>query len=348
MKEKMNTVITGAQLADHPSGQIVLRGYLQLSSLPALLVDNYQREVLSGKKVKDLRDALERGAELPEIELGMRGESYRDKDGVFTLKDNVYIIDGLQRVSAVRGLLEKDPSFAEKVFLAVVVYFNTNHSWELARFEILNLTQNKLSPNVTLRNQAETSPALAALLRMTSDKTFPLSGKICWTQNMLRHQIMSAATFVRVVGVLHSHAGPGLASSLLLKVSGLDRIQDNVGKANFYFNVKQFFEILDNAFGLNRVVYRDTASYTKLTFMSALATVFSDHREFWDGDRLVVPPTVIKKLQGFPIDDPTVVGFAGSSGQSQRMLSIMLVDHLNRGRKVGNRLQSRYDEKSGK
>jgi hypothetical protein len=320
----MKTVIYNAQLMDHPSGRIVLRGYLDLSTIDSLLADTYQREVLSGKKVNNLREALKAGAELPEIELGLRGGHYSDENDIFTLTDDVYIIDGLQRISAVRALLTEDADkFTEMIALSVVVYFDTDKAWEMARFQILNLSQSKLSANVTLRNQADTSPAIAALLRLTSEKTFILGGKVCWTHNMIRGQIMSAGTLVSIVGVLHSHAGPGLSTAALARVAGLDKIQDNVGRANFYFNVKEFFSALDSAYGLNRVAYRDTASYIKLTFMKSLAMVFSDHREFWINDKLTISPSVLKRLQSFPVDDPTVVTLAGSSGQSERLLSIM-------------------------
>jgi hypothetical protein len=84
--------------------QIVLRGVLDNDSLDLLQVSEYQREILPQSKIMDLIDAMKTGR-VPDVELGMRGGDYREKDGVFYLQDSVHIIDGLQRISAAKHML---------------------------------------------------------------------------------------------------------------------------------------------------------------------------------------------------------------------------------------------------
>jgi hypothetical protein len=319
-----------AALDETPDGDIILRGVVDHGSLAALSVDQYQREVLSDKKVQELMDPVKKGR-VPDITLGMRGERYMGRGETIYLQDPVFIIDGLQRVTAALQLVAKGAGVPH---LGIKVHFNTTEETERKMFQDLNLGQTKLSPNVTLRNAGKDAKVMDALYRLSGNKAFSLSDQICWQQYMRRNDRLTAATYVKVSAMLHSHAGPGRASEVLQIISGLEKIMANVGRETLVSNVKTFFEIIDQAWGIQRVAFRHSAPFLKATFMMELARVFSDHSTFWDEDRLNVDQATIKKLADFPIADPEVIRLSSSAGTAGNLLYMMFIEHINRGRRT--------------
>lgn len=102
--KKQVRVLNGALDVDSERNDIILRGRLDPDCLEALLVDDYQREILPAATIREIMPAVETG-EVPDIDLGMRGENCRsEKDGSYVLHDPVYIVDGLQRTTAARQL----------------------------------------------------------------------------------------------------------------------------------------------------------------------------------------------------------------------------------------------------
>jgi len=331
MADRRSVKVISAALDETPQKEIVLRGVIDDHSLSLLEVDNYQRETLSKKKIAHLRRAIAT-SRVPDIELGMRGERFIERDDNFYLQDPVYIVDGLQRVTAAIQLIQSDPEAI--AHLGVTIHFGTDEAWERERFEDLNLGQTKLSSNITLRNKANSVPAAEALLKLSRDKAFVMCDQICWQQAMRRGDLITATTFFKVAGMLHSHAGPGRGSSALEYVNGNQKIMENVGRATFVANVRMFFDILDQCWGVRRVAYRHGAAFLKLTFMSELARVFSDHTDFWDGDKLMLDRALLTKLSTFPIDDPEVVRLASSSGMAAETLYLHIVRHFNANKRT--------------
>lgn len=330
MAERESVKIVSAGLAEAEGGDIVLRGLLDPSSMKLLHVDEYQREILSAKKIEKLRKALRKG-KVPDVVLGMRGEGYREREAAFYLTDEVYIIDGLQRITAALHEMLADSEFRPR--LGATVHFSTTEDIEREMFEDLNLGQTKLSSNVTLRNQRSKNTAADALYRLSNDRGFIMKDRICWMQTMRRTDLITATTFFKVAGMLHSHAGPGRGSNVIELAKGLQKIMDNVGKVTFVNNVRAFFEPIDQAWGVNRVSFRHGASYLKTSFMIELARVFSNHENFWEGDKLVVPKDVIKKLSLFPISDPEVMRLSSSGGSAGELLYMLMVKHVNAGKR---------------
>src|SRR3989338_1264210 len=86
--------------------RLVIRGVVDPTTLESIQTADYQREIIPGCKVKALMEAAKTSV-LPDIELGMRGESYQVKgvgdETAFFLKDEVFVIDGLQRINALRS-----------------------------------------------------------------------------------------------------------------------------------------------------------------------------------------------------------------------------------------------------
>lgn len=336
-----HVIIKAAGLDELPTGEIILRGVLDLSTLDNIMVAGYQREVLSGVKIDKLVRAL-RESTVPDIELSMRGEQFRETDSGVILIDGVYVVDGLQRISAAKKLLSNDPRAIAHI--GVVVHFGRDEKWERDRFRVLNLTQTKLSPNVTLRNLSEENPAVDRLYKLSQTNTFALHRRISWQQNMPRHCLLTATVYVKTVGMLHSHIGPGRQNNVVQLSAGLEKIMANIGVQKFTGNTREFFHIIDAAWGIERIAYRSTAVHVKQTFLMALAKVFAEHENFWNNDRLNVDATTIRKLQSFPMSDPSVIQTAGATGKAIDLMFGMIVEHINAGRRTRRLVRRNYFE----
>lgn len=314
---------------------LALRGVIDPMSLKEVRVPAYQREVLSTSKIESLKKAI-KNSRVPDIDLGMRGSSMReivDEDTgktVYVLEDDTYVIDGLQRKTAGEQLVNED----FMPHLGVIVHFDTNEVWERERFEALNIGQTGLSNNVTLRNLAESNTGAATMLEITKNSKFILFDKVSWTQNMRRGDLITAITFYKTVGRLHSHLGPGKGDPRNLARTGIAKIIGRAYKGNFVNNVIVFFWLLEECFGISNVAYRKTATHLKTTFLVALAGVLSDHEDFWEGNRLTVPADLRRKLAKFPVMDPTIRDLASSSGMAVKNLEIIIADHINSGKRT--------------
>jgi hypothetical protein len=152
---------------------------------------------------------------------------------------------------------------------------------------------------------------------------------------MARGRMFSAMTYAKTVAMLHSHAGPGRGNSVTDVANGLNKIMSTVGRSLFVANARVFFEIVDACWGIKRVTHRFGASYVKASFLRELARVFSDHTNFWDNGQLTVDVSTINKLRSFPIDDPEVMRLSSASGgPSGDMLNMLMVNHINSGRRT--------------
>lgn len=342
MSPRDSIKIVSAAMDEGEEGAIIIRGVIDPDSLNLLKVAEYQREVLPQSKIQDLVKAYTSGGRVPDIELGMRGGSYRDRSGemTFYLSDDVYIIDGLQRVTAGKVLMQNGSG--KKPHLGVVVHTCTTEKWERERFRILNAQRTKLSPNVLLRNRKHDSQAIDCLYHLTHDKSFVLCGRVSWNQRKQREQLIDAMVFLKVIGSLHSHLGPGLSQSVDLLSSGLDKTMTSVGRSILRDNIKTFFDVVDQAWGLRSVVYTDTSPQIRLNFLRTLARVFSDHAIFWRETRLAVDRDTVAKLKLFPVHDPSVANLAGSSSSAAMLLYQMIVNHINSGKRT-RRLVQRQD-----
>jgi len=91
--------------ADSEGEQIIVRGRLHPESLHELECDSYQREILPLAKISELQKAISDGT-VPDVELAMRGWRTRETDQGIHLLDHVFIVDGLQRITAAKRLLQ--------------------------------------------------------------------------------------------------------------------------------------------------------------------------------------------------------------------------------------------------
>ena len=142
VKETKEPVVVRLDQAtlDDKSGQIVAHGWLNLEALQNLRVGDYQREILEvARRKSSIRDAVKAGVRLPDIMLGMRGQNYTSRGGAMLLENDVFIIDGLQRVAALRKHAADNPEDAAKIRIGAEVRFDTTRDTEEALFTILNV-----------------------------------------------------------------------------------------------------------------------------------------------------------------------------------------------------------------
>jgi len=330
--EQVSIRIINAALDETPQGVIILRGVVDPESLNLLKVADYQREILAERKVAALMRVIATKG-VPSIILGMRGQNFTVEGSVVHLLGDVYIIDGLQRVTAALRLLQDNECDAVP-HLGVEIYFDTTEESELEMFQGMNTGQSKLSSNVILRNARTTIPVVQTLYRLTLDKGFSMSNRVTWQQNKRRQDLITATTFMKVVGRLHSHAGPGRLSNVLELAKGTQKIMDNVGRKALVGNVRTFFDLVDRCWGVQRVAFINKAPFIQATFLLTLARVLSDHTNFWNGDELVIDAPTIRRLQSFPVGDPEVARLASGSEVSGDVLYFEFVKCINYGRKA--------------
>ena len=329
---------------DEDDRGIIVTGFVAPESLGLLKADAYQREELSDTKISELMKALCE-SRVPTVELGMRGDENlvdMHDDSTFFLNAPVCIADGLQRVTAALRLLGMDPMSNPRI--QATIHLNTTFDWERKRFEVLNLGQTRVNGNVTLRNLRYDVEVVELLHKLSQSRSFVLRGRVGWEQNMKRGQLISALTFAKTVGRLHSHMGPGLSNSSGDLARGLQKIMDNAGKLALQTNVKTFFDAVNSCWGIEQVAFKNTAIQLKSGFLMALAKMFSDHTNFWDGSKLVIDRQALQKLGQFPMRDTTIVGLSNQGGKSTEYLSQLLADHVNKGRRTNKLVRRNYGD----
>ncbi len=337
MSEQTVRILNGA--LDEEDGDIVLRGRIDPDSLDALLVDDYQREVQPISTINGIMKGFKSGAAVPDIHLSLRGSRVTDNGKTYTLRDPVYIVDGLQRVSAAKQFKLNGGTPR----LGATVYFDRSKEWEIDHFKTLNVDLTKLSSNVMLRNLREQFPMVATLFSLTEDDDkFVLKGRVCWKQRKQRDHLVTSVTLLKVVGALHSHLGAGLSGRVFELAPGVQKIMDRVGKNIFRANIRAFFQLLDDCWGVRTIAFTEGAYYIRSTFMTTLARVLSNHHTFWrdDDKKLFIEVPLVRKFKSFPVQDPTVQQLSGAGGQAEKLLYQLMVEHFNKGKRT-KRLKSR-------
>ena len=328
--ERTSIKIFSAAL-DEQENEIVMRGVIDPTSLANLEVADYQREILPNSKINSLMSAIQKGG-VPDIQLGCRGGNYRNGgDGVFYIQDAVYIIDGLQRRTAAIRLMDK----GIVPHLGCVVSFNTNEEMERERFRVLNVTRVKLSPNVLLRNARHDSQVVSALYQLCLSSQFVLQRRVCWHQRMKREELVTASVLLKMMGELHRRFGASMSSKRQdILIPALDRLATRVGRGVVIGNIREFWDVLADAFKIQEVVYTETAPMLRQGFLLTLAKVFASHEDFWQDAEFRVPKDLRRKLSMFAINDPHVASMCGASGSAMNILAAMLVDHFNSGKRT--------------
>lgn len=328
----MSIRITNGALEEAPGGRIVLRGAIDPACLGQFRDPVYQREIAPQSTIDRLSAGLKE-ERAPDVELAQRTGSYdsvNGEAGVFALPGPVYIIDGLQRITAAAKVLADGGT----PLIGALVHFNTTEGWERKRFHILNQERTRVSPNIVLRNATKDHPMLRMLEELTHDHSFALADRISWSQRMQRSTLITALVYCQVVSRLHLHRGGIKANGVRNTMAGIETLGSKLLRQVIRDNVKTFFGIIDACWGVAQVVYHERATYLKGTFLLTLADVFADHENFWEDAKLSVSKIWQHKLATFPVNDPHVVAWVASGSRSSRLLLYpAIVNHLNSGKR---------------
>jgi len=323
---------------DDKENTIVAHGWLDLPALLELRVGDYQREILETHKSKKskLYAAIERGERIPDITLGMRGQKFTTRGNAFYLEDDVYIMDGLQRVSSLRKFAVQYPDRVDEIRIGAEVRFNTTRESEKALFTAMNLNRTAMSPNVILRNAREESNGLLTLFGLShNDPSFALYNRVCWNQKMSRNELLTALNYCKAALTLHrTVAQSGPTTAVALVPPQLQRIGDELGIQHLRDNVYRFFEVVDEVWGIKGVKYVDINTHLRSNFLNILARMFAGHENFWDGKKLVIDGRVRQKLKSFALDDPQVQKWLGAGNAAADLLYRLLLDHMEKGQKI--------------
>lgn len=331
---------------DERGSEIVAHGWLDLDAMRALRVDDYQREVLSGhsgRKVTVLQRAVADGARLPDIMIGMRGEKYEAKGHSMVLLDRCYIIDGLQRIAALLHYADAHPEESKDLRIGAEVRFDTTKEIEKELFQVLNTSRVPVSPNVILRNLRDKHQSILTLYGLChSDSKFALFQRVSWQQRMTRTDLLTALMLAKTAMSLHASTGLSIRTERAPQAGvQLDKAAKAFGLNTFRRNVAEFFEVVDQSFGIRAISYVESCPQLKTNFLNALAKVFALHENFWDDKgNLVVDHIVKRKLATFPIEDPEVRRLASAGNMALPILFNMLTEHLDKGKRL-HRLKKR-------
>jgi hypothetical protein len=318
-------------------GTIILRGVIDKDCLKHLRFDDYQREALPLSSLSKLTQALKAGNALPDIEIGMRGHRVDVRKDDWFLKDSCYVIDGQQRVNACINTLSLFPG--TPVYLGATIHFDTTKEWERERFRILNNSRVKVSPNVLLRNMREDYRAIAEIYRLTNvtDDYFVLGGRVSWDQNMKRGKLLTALNVLKITGILHGHISAGQAMSIENVAVQLDNLAERIKLPQLKENIKTFFDLVDEVWGVRVVQYRELSPHLRGGFLMMLARFLSNHLDFWrgpDNHKLFIEADTKRKMGTFPINDPGIAPLTSSAGASRHVLLDYFIKHINSGRRT--------------
>jgi hypothetical protein len=329
---------------DERDGEIIAHGWLDLESMNLLRVDDYQREVLSfnGGKKGSIREAVEEGIRLPDIMLGMRGQrvTFPKGSSICVLLDRVFIIDGLQRVFALKNHAERFPEQAKNLRIGAEVRFGTDKESERDLFINLNTRRTPVSPNVILRDIRDKHPGILTLYGLShTDKDFALYERVSWNQRMSRQELITAMMFAKTAAALHTTSGGRGERTGEVGIQ-LDKLSKNIGLAKFRKNMVEFFDIMDACWGIRAIEYNQSAAHLRGNFLITLAKMFCAHSNFWKGDDLFVDSVLKRKLRTFPVLDPEISRLCSAGSMAVQILQGYLVDHMNKGKR-NNRLRKR-------
>jgi hypothetical protein len=323
-------------------GNPCMRGVIATDSLQDLQIDkSYQREFLSATARRYIMDALDKKQRLPELELGMRGQTWAwaDSDQApesdMLLCDPVYIIDGQQRRGSILDFVARFPKADPRQ--GVVVHFGSTVAWERERFQALNLHQVRVSTGLIVRNLRENCHGIACAYGLTqTDRDFPLYDRVGWGQSMGGKDLLSGTGYVTVILQLHGHMGAGIAVVSVKQVeAAFDKLVGLIGLAQLRANIQTFFELIEHCWEIKSLTKRG-ATWMKSNFLYALCDVFSDHLDFWGGEtaaKFAVPVELRNRLERFPVTDPEIRNLAASGGQARTVLAYNMINFLDKGRR---------------
>jgi hypothetical protein len=320
----------------------VLRGLLDHTTFSAIKVGSYQRGNLQDRSLAESFE--DKDARLPDIELAMRGHTYHREGDTFDLVDPVFVLDGLQRISAAQDYINcgGDPVNVE---IGALINLDSTENWEKARFEVLNRNRIRVSADLILRNRRDRHSGLIMVYELsTHAPEFPLHGRVCWGQRRARNELMGAYTLAKVVCTLHRGV-IGVSSRLEDVIGNLDTCVRRIGGDVMRANVLTFFNLIEESWVIRELPFVRSAIPVNEAFLAVMAQLLAEHDTFWTGKeprvRLSIPDKWKQKFRAFPIDGHVITLVKGGGAKSAKgILYEMVLRHMNTG-KTAQRLTPR-------
>lgn len=342
--------ITNAKLdedANSPSG-VIIRGRIARDTIRFIRRDpSYQRK--QGAR-PDLFEAIRSGVVMPPVDLAVRGEDFQTLgDDEYVIRDKVYAVDGFGRIQEALAILDNDPN--ADVRLDAVVHFGSTAVWERHRFTEMNRRVVKVSANLHYKNHRDSSTAVTTLYGLSFNQPdFALYKRVAWGQKMLRGEIVSIATLVGIVRVLHSHLPQAQRGSRIGRddvretMRRLQHVADTITLPVFRANVSTFYQLIDDCWDIQSIEHVKSAPHMKRGFQMTLAHLVDRHADFWNdgGTGLRISAGLRRKLAAFPVNDPHIAALAAGNNAAQNILYEYLVKHMNSGKRV-HHLRPWYD-----
>jgi len=173
-----------------------------------------------------------------------------------------------------------------------------------------------------------------ALIRMVRNAV-----RMTQSQLAARADLITALSLLKVAGRLHSHKVAGKTSKWDDLYGNVDRAVATFGASNFRANIKTFYELIDECWGIRNILHKNSAAYLRGTFLDMLAQLLSDHVDFWRADaqqrRLMIDVDLRRKIASFPIrTDKAIITLAASAGKAREHLYLLMRDHINSGKRT--------------
>lgn len=275
------------------------QGTLDPRTYDGVEIGPYQREVLDNK-VKEIVEELEKGALLPPIMLVTRGNNihYDHRSMIAIVREIIRDVDGQQRLTACKEYFRKTGKNPQLSFLLET---NVSEERETEIFLSLNTTGTRLKAGKIIKEKFNLLNHSKALVALTETRSFPLFDRVCWGQLRSTKQVLTGAVFVKVCAALHSRYGFARTNKADDLAEAVEKMMVDVTPGIFLTNVKVFFQLVERVWGF---VKKDEYGHTmkrgvpQITggFLITLATVFSEHEQFWEGRSFKVPSDLESKL----------------------------------------------------
>jgi hypothetical protein len=326
-------------------GEIVAVGFLDVEAMRALKFDDYQREFLGstskgGSRLTHIMRALHQGVRLPGIVIGTRGANYStERNSIMVLENDTYVIDGRQRVESILQFADAHPDKAKSLSVSVEVRFNTDKDIEQKLFHALNAWRTTVSGNVLLRNMRKDYYGVQVLYDWTHSRRSLLLNRVQWDQRMKRGELLTGIALAQVATTLHNFGRYASGGAEVL-ARHLENQLNRFAGQELRDNVIYFFDLIDEAFGLSKIEYRERATILRVNFLTGVALLFAGNENFWRGRNLHVTGEMRRKLARFPVGDPEVMRLAAAGQNALPILLDLLTTHMNKAAKK-NRLRPR-------
>ena len=115
--------------------------------------------------------------------------------------------------------------------------------------------------------------------------------------------------------------------------AGLQKLVERVGPNALRDNIKRYWDVLDECFDIRGIERASAPPHMKGGFLKAISNVFADHQDFWKDSTFTVSSDLRRKLRLFNIHEPYIAHLCGSRGIAETMLYVLIVKHLDRGKR---------------